>query len=151
MYNQNTLNFNRSIGEIHMATPAAVAIGVAGTYVKAGGTTTLDTAVNFDSPITNRLRCLNKPGAKNYLLNCSGSMSTTAANNSMAIRIYINGIADTSSTIQTRSETGGQPVAFATTIIPNLTLNDYVEVWVTNITATNAVTVTNLTITITEL
>ena len=148
-YNANLLNFNASKGSMTMGANAAV-VGGTGTFIKGGGTTILGTAVNFDMPLNNRLRCLNKPGLKKYLVSVECNLQTTSNNRALAIQLYKNGIAIGTTIKQAFAESGNQAISLGISEYVDLQLNDYVELWVTNITNNNNVTITKLNFTIQE-
>lgn len=141
----------RSYAENHIAASAATVIAVAGTYVKAAGTTTLDDASSdFTQPVNNRL-LYGGTTTKKFLLNISLSFQTTAANQTLAARIYKNGIAETTSTMTTRAETSGQPTAISINQFIELATNDYIEIWVANLSNANNVTVINSSLSLLQL
>lgn len=141
----------RSYAENHIAATAATVISVAGTYVKAAGTTTLDDAsADFTQPLNNKL-LYGGAATKKFLLNLSLSFQTTAANQTLAARIYKNGVAETSSTMTTRAQTSGQPTTLSINRFIELSTNDYVEIWVTNQSGTNNVTVINSSLSLLQL
>ena len=140
----------RNYGELHITATATTVIAVAGTYVKMAGTTTLDSALNFSASGNNRLVC-NSLVTSNYFLSLSVSMQTTSSNQTLAMRIYKNGVAETSSTMTTRAETANTPCLLSLNQIINLATNDYIEIWVTNITASNNITAINATLTLLEI
>lgn len=140
----------RNYGELHITATATTVIAVAGTYVKMAGTTTLDSALNFSASGNNRLVC-NSLVTSNYFLSLSVSMQTTSSNQTLAIRVYKNGVAETSSTMTTRAETANTPCLLSLNQIINLATNDYIEIWVTNITNNNNITAINATLTLLEI
>ena len=140
----------RNYGELHITATATTVIAVTGTYVKMAGTTTLDSALNFSASGNNRLVC-NSLVTSNYFLSLSVSMQTTSSNQTLAMRIYKNGVAETSSTMTTRAETANTPCLLSLNQIISLATNDYIEIWLTNITNNNNLTAINATLTLLEI
>jgi len=140
----------RNYAELHITATATTVITVAGTYVKMAGTTTVDSALNFSASGNNRLVC-DSLVTSNYLITLSCAVQSTSNNHTLAMRIYKNGVAETSSTMSQRAETANTPCGINLNQIISLTTNDYVEIWLTNITTNNNLTAINATLTLIEI
>lgn len=147
-YNPLTSNITGSYIVSYVSTSAATPIAVAGTYYKALGTTLVDTNNNIIMPLNNRYT-ISSPGI--YKFDISSTLTTTANNNTIGIQLYKNGLAIPSTIQQCRANNTPTPVNIGVSYICPMIATDYVEVWITNVTANNAVTMTRLTININEL
>lgn len=131
-------------GSYYISTPAATTIVTPGTFVKAAGTTTaINLSDRFDMPANNRLRYLGTPDVH---VRAAASLSLTCAADSqdLAVAVRKNGNPLTGAEISLKIVTGASEVALALEVDCNLSTNDYLELWVTNETAANAVTLTHL-------
>lgn len=147
-YNPITSDLNGSyiVSYISVASPTPVA--VAGTYYKALGTTTVELSRNITMPLDNRYT-IATDGI--YQFNITTTSITTSNNNTISIQLYKNGLPIPSTIQQARADNTPTPVNIGTSYICPMLAGDYVEVWLTNITATNAVTFSRMTININEL
>jgi len=140
----------RSYGEMHISATAPTVITTPGTFVKAAGTTVQDSVYNFAMSGNNRLICSDFVTG-NYILTTTLSAQTTANNNTISAMIYKNGIAQTYTEVTTRLKDANTPDNIVLNQIINLTKDDFVEVWVTNLTATNSVTVIKMILTLVKI
>lgn len=130
---------NSSKGEYVFSTPASTAISVVGTYYKANGTTTYSNLNRFTQTTNNSIVCgISIP--YNYMISAILNVSGTAGDD-VVIKVQkynaITGLYETITTsIQQKIGT-----TFIMNGIANLTINDRIEIWITNNTATNAVTI----------
>jgi len=126
-------------GQLYVSTPAATTIGVAGTYYKTSGSTTLSSgATDADMPADNRLRYL---GDIDCIFHVTANVTfTTAAgaNKDVRVRIAKNGTSDAASEARTLSN-GTDPACLTLGFLVALATNDYLEIFVTNATDTNDV------------
>jgi len=150
-YNRKTLNFNGSFGEMSLNVSVATTIAVAGTYVKAAGTTTAGSLTNFSMPTNNRLTCTNPVPNRWYQVIVSLSQTTTANNQTLGIQLAKNGVLIPSSINEARANNTPTPVSVFSNDLVQLSNTDFIEVWITNTTAANAVTITRLNLSITEI
>lgn len=128
-------------GCIYISSSAATTISVAGTYVKAAGTTTLAaSSADVDMPTDNRLRYTGAPD-KVFLIAAPISSTCAASNQVLAYAIGKNGTPDTSTQIKRKIGTGSDVGAMAVGTVLTLSTNDYVELFVANDTTTGNVTV----------
>ena len=132
-----------SHGAFSINVPAATTIAVAGTYVKAAGTTSLDVdAEDFDddSPTDNRLRYT---GAPDRHVNVIATISTTSAssNQVLGFKLALNGVVIDDSVSRRKQGTGSDIGSVTLSAHVDMSTNDYIELWVTNETSTGAVTV----------
>jgi hypothetical protein len=130
-------------GEAWFSTPAATTIGTAGVYVKAAGTTTLETtpaAVQFTMPSDNRLTYT---GTETRKFRVTATCSVTSASDAQLLGFALaeNGAVADKTTIQRHFVTGANEAAMTLHGLFELAENDYIELFVTNETDTNAVTV----------
>ena len=140
---------SRSYGELAVTTAAATTIVIAGTFVKASGTTTLDDATSFDQPVNNRLRYTGAT-TKTFRVTAACSVQSAAVNAVMTLRLAKNGTT-ISNTQQRTSVTLTTTVHEATvTGLVSLALNDYLEVFVTA-DSTTTVTLTEMNMIATEV
>jgi len=128
-------------GELSTDTPAETSIAVAGTYVKAAGTTTLSPFNhNWTMPQDNRLTY---GGTADRVVHLALSVSFTSAGNNKNIRMRIakNGVTVASSEVQRFVATGADVGSTALHHFDNVTPTDFFELWVTNMTDTVNLTV----------
>lgn len=116
-------------GHLNMATAVATPIAVPGTYQKAAGTTALNLASGFDSPVTGRLRHLGTV-ARPCLVRASASVQVSA-DAKVTLALAKNGVPDPDTAIEEEMTLAGEVEAFSLDGIMSLTTNDHVEVWVT--------------------
>lgn len=134
-------------GSLYMSTPAATTPGVAGTYLKVLGTTTLVSTSNnlITSTASNRL--VNNSGvAKTFLVSATISVVPgSAAANRLGFKIAKNGalLDDSESKITTTASTTNEVFVQCQATV-DLAAGDYVEVYGTNFSNTNTFTVNNM-------
>lgn len=131
-----------STGLMHFHSPGvATTISAPSTFVKAANVTELHSnAYRFSQPLDNRLQYT---GTASCVASIAASLSfTCAANNqTLAFAFYVNGVLVGSSKVRTRISTGTD--VQAVTLLAQVVLNnsDYIEVWVSNETAANNLTI----------
>jgi len=128
-------------GEISTNASAETSIAVAGTYVKAAGTSTLSPdAHNWTMPQDGRLTY---GGTADRVVHLALTVSFTAASNNENIRMRIakNGTTVARSEVQRFVGTGADVGSTALHHFDNVTPTDYFELWVTNMTDTTNLTV----------
>ena len=128
-------------GEISTNASAETSIAVAGTYVKAAGTTTLSPdAHNWTMPADNRLTY---SGTANRVVHLALTVSFTAAGNNKNIRMRIakNGATVARSEVQRFVATGADVGSTALHHFDNVAPTDFFELFVTNMTDTTNLTV----------
>lgn len=134
-----------STGQIIVATPAATTIGAAGTYVAANASAfSFNSALaeNFDNPSVGRLRYT---GINTALLTASCAVTFTGqANNDLGFRLAINGVTVASSTMRSTVRANGDLQAITIHELISLATNDFVELFLTNETIAQDVTVENM-------
>lgn len=134
-------------GAYHFSTPAATTIGGAGTYVKAAGTTTTGLLYLMDAnSVNNRLRYIGTT-ARPFLITCKMTVTmASGTNQNLGMRLYkyddsgASGAAIDGSTNKTIVD-GTDNVEISTGALVELDENDYVEIWITNLTNTVSPTV----------
>lgn len=130
-------------GEAWFSTPAATTIGTAGVYVKAAGTTTLETtpaAVQFTMPSSNRLTYSGTETRK-VKVTFTFSATTAGTNDLLGFALAKNGTVADKTIIQRYVSTGTDEGAGAIHGLFELDEDDYIEVFVTNVDATDTVTI----------
>lgn len=144
LQNIDTLYFNQSVGECYMNNNATqTIITSSGVLTKALGTTTGGELVNFTSPSSNRLTYSPIGITKSVRVICSGSILQSSGNNKvMKLQIFKNGLPLVNIQQQLKNVATGEIKPFCLTgRIPTLTANDYVELWITNVTDTSSIVV----------
>ncbi len=136
------------VGTMNMqGNAAATTISVAGTYVKAAGTTVAATLQDFTMPATNRLQY---NGAPDVYATAFAGVSMVSASNSqiLGLRIAKNGDATATeavaSTIRRKTGTGADVGAAFVGFECIMSTGDYLELFVTNESGTTTVTTTEL-------
>lgn len=116
-------------GHLNISASAATSIAVADTFQKAAGTTALNLANGFDSPIDGRLRhtaAFSRP----VLVELSASVGVDG-DAQVSLAIAKNGSVVASSTVQEDLTAAGGDEVLSTSLPLELDENDYVEAWVT--------------------
>ena len=124
-------------GNLNVSSSAATAVAVAGTYVKAAGTTALNLSSDMDMPQVNRLRHTGTV-AKPFFVSASASV-LVSADAKVTLALAKNGTVDEHTAIEQKCTLAGGAEAFSIKSLVSLDENDYVEVW---LTADNTVNVT---------
>lgn len=121
---------------------SANTISVAGTYVKANGTTTAGSDIlKFTTPTDNRLTYV---GSSQVVLRFVAMINMSAGNNKeVRAKFAKNGSTVSGPPAKTTSSGTGDVSNFILTSIITLNTNDYVELFVTNQTDTTSVTVSD--------
>lgn len=120
---------------------AETTISAADTPVKAAGTTTAYSGnVNFTH--TNNRLTYSGDATTKMLVNCTVTMSAATLNDIVRLLVYKNGAAVSPYTgISRKLGTGDDRGAMAITKIIEMTTDDYVEVWVENLSGSGNVTI----------
>lgn len=129
-------------GQLYISTPAATTVSGAGTFVKAAGVTTLESSPYlFDMPADNRLRYTGLVSTHvNVMASLSFSLST-GHRDVISAAIYKNGTLIPGTTITTDSApSAGVQRNMAIFGNTEMAPNDYLEVWVTDETDTDSIT-----------
>lgn len=134
-------------GGLYISTAAATTIGVAGTMVKAAGTTTATNLRGITMPADNRLTYVGNVDPvtgvvpDNHMhIALSFSMTMAGINDNITVGIALNGVVDDASVLTRFVGTGSDRGAAASHTDIMMSENDYLEVFVTNEDATAAVT-----------
>lgn len=130
-------------GAMSRLVAAATAVAVPGTYYKAAGTTVLGNASNFDMPVDNRLRYTGA-ASKHMHIVVSASFTTAGVNNIIGLKVAKNGVLLDDSIQRRKVGTGSDIGSTAVHADAQLVTNDYLELWLTNETDTDAVTIDEL-------
>lgn len=131
---------SQQAGECYFnANASATAITVTGTYYKGAGTTTAGTNSQFTAT-ANRLT-YNGLKTRNFLVTIAVSVSTGNNNQVLGVQIFKGGVAVAASEQEIRQTTAGDAVTGVAKSIISLATGEYVELYVTNKTATNSVTI----------
>jgi len=132
-------------GGYSVTTPAATVIAVAGTYVKAAGTTAeLGTPVGMTMTADNRLT-YNESVNKHFNVRVSASITSDTNNHILGIKIAKNGFLIDESETHGFVVSASKPIPFSCMADVHLTNGDYVEVFVTDIDGAASVTASKLT------
>jgi hypothetical protein len=130
---------NSAKGQYVFSTTASTAIAVTGTFYKASGTTTYSNLNRFTQTVNNAIVC-NSDLSSNYMVHALIGVTGTVGDDIVVkIQKYnaVTALYETIATsIQQKIDT-----TIAVNGIANLSINDRIEIWLTNNTATNAVTV----------
>ena len=134
---------NPSHGGLHFTDPGTpTTITQQSTFTVAGNTG--DQLLNphrFDQPSSGRLRYVGRVAAYARIL-FTGSMSSPSANNQIArLAIAINGVIQTPSITRTKLGSAGDTQAIALSFEAQLNPNDYLEVWISNDSSANNLTI----------
>jgi hypothetical protein len=133
--------------EMYVSTPAGTTINTPGTFEKVAGTTTLASAptpVNWSMPADNRLRY---DGVADRVVRVSASISVTipsGSNKELRFRFAKNGTTQVDSEARQFMVVNSQVENVAVLGIFQLSTNDYIEVFCTNITDTISVDVNSM-------
>ena len=131
-------------GSFNRLVAAATTITTPGTYVKAAGTTVAGADLHhFDMPLDGRLRYIGAPNIHAHVA-VSLSMTTAGVNNVVGMKMAKNGTVVDSSVVRRRVSTGTDIGAAALHGDVVLATNDYLELFVTNETDTDSVTIDEL-------
>lgn len=130
-------------GSLYFSTPAETVISVAGTYVKAAGTTTLIDSLRIDANSTNNRLRATETVSRKYLVQAKVTLSmASGTNQNVGIQLYKYDNSATSGALIAGTEQrlivpGTDFVQISTQGLISLDTNDYVEIWVANHTNTN--------------
>lgn len=134
-------------GGIYFTAPAPTTISVAGTYVKAAGTTTPTNLSGFDTnSVSNRLRYTGTTPRHCFVKVQATTDFVSGTNQVSGVQVYYYDDSEASGSLVAHSEAqdlvAGTDLANISTAC-DLTLdeNDYIELWVTNHTGTNNIQV----------
>lgn len=138
--------------QLYVSSSAETTIGTAGTFVKAAGTTTLTTAPaakGWSMPTNNRLR-YDGVADRLAVVHCPLSLQAAGTAVDLSIRLAKNGttIADTEITLRVAS--ASQDGAVSTVGLVEVSNGDYIELWVANETDTTNLTVTKMTLALSD-
>jgi hypothetical protein len=127
-------------GECYISSITATTITTAGNFYKIAGSTTADTLSNFTQPTNNRLTYTGTATRK-FLVNAALSFHGTTGND-YKFAFHKNGSSILSASIISTTATGAGNLAHVSCqCIVELATNEYIEVFVTNVDATNPATV----------
>ncbi len=127
-------------GAYYFTATAATTIAVAGTFVKALGTTVLTNAREFTMPSNNRLTYTGVPDRHMHLV-LSASFISAGTNDNLSIALARNGAVITHTEMTRFVSTGSDQGSTASHGDVVLSTNDYIELFVTNEDAAVDVTV----------
>jgi len=133
-------------GECYISGITATTIATAGTYVKVAGTTTAGTLSNFTHPANNRLTYTGTVTRK-FLVTAALSFHGTNSNDYNFAFHKNTSSALTMSIISTTATGAGNLAHVSCQCIVELATNDFIEMFVTNIDASNNATVDFMNIT----
>lgn len=151
-FNNVGITNTSAIAQYYMtANATATVIGVIGTFVKAAGTTIPVSALQqkFNLATTNRAVYTGASGASFRVVAFASMQSGN--NQNLRLRVAINGTTLVDSTARFVTSGSGAASNIGTQALVTLNPNDFVEIFVTNDTAANNITVTDLNVTVTRL
>lgn len=128
-----------SFGLCYVTTPAESTISVAGTYVKGAGTTTSVGLHRFTMPVNNRLTYTGTPDI-HVFYTATLSMTTAGTNVVLGFKIAKNDVVVADSEVHRKVATGTDVGAAPLQGGLSMSTNDYLELWVANITNTSNIT-----------
>ncbi|MCK6381877.1 MAG: hypothetical protein L6Q54_11620 [Leptospiraceae bacterium] len=141
--NKGIASSNSSAFMIMDSNAVSTAIGVIGTFVKLLGTTILQSGERFTMPVSNRLTYIGElPITAKVII--TGNVLCATTTQSAAFRISKNGASPIIPETETRITAANQAFPFSFCLSIDMVQNDYIELWITNQTALNALTVRDL-------
>lgn len=102
--------------------------------------TTLETAHGFDSPVSGRLRYTGT-STRHFHVACTLSAVPANANRTLYFRVAINGTTMPASEVRQRHSTSTDEQSTAIHVIAHMSQNDYLELYVRNVTGADNATV----------
>lgn len=130
-------------GTMSRLVAAPTTISTPGTYVKAAGTTQLDTANLFDMPADNRLRYIGT-AQRHFHVVVSVSFTVIGNNDVVGLKVAKNGAVIDNSIQRRKVGTGTDIGSTAIHADVAMSQNDYLELFVTNETAAENIQVDEL-------
>lgn len=111
----------------------------ASTPMKLGGTTSASSLFRMESPLSNRFVY---KGLKSRTFTATASLSVTCSGTNKVFRFYFakNGVVLSETMQQTKLVNGSDIQSVSLSGLVNLVPNDYVEIWVENVTSGNDIT-----------
>jgi len=140
----------KNYGQTSITSSTPTTIAVMGTYYKILGTTVDTATYNFHSSGDNRLIC-DDLVSKMYLVSINISASIALLTAVCGFTIAKNGTAITSSSILNTVGTATSLGNVSLQILVDLIKDDYIEVYISNTTGTDSITVTNMNLVITQI
>ena len=139
------IRYNRTqpVGELWFSSAVETIIGSSGVFVKALGTTTLETdpaAVEFTMPTDNRLTHTGTD-TRTYWVSCTFSAIGAGTNQLLAFALAQDGAVSDKTIVQRQVGTGSDEGAGSVHGLFTMTLNSYIELFVTNQTSAQNVTI----------
>ncbi len=142
-----------NVGHYYMQNNAtSTTITTQNTFVKAAGTTVVGNgnSSKWTTATTNRLTYAGTISTE-FVMTVVGSVQSAANNSTIGVGIAQNGTIITESRVSIRAGVANTPMAFTTQDIIQCVTGDFFEVFVTNETGTQAITVTDLNVIITKI
>lgn len=133
------------MGEFYMEGNAvATTIAATSTYYKALGTTTLSSSYKMDNnSVSNRLRYTGT-STKMFHVACTFSLISSGSNQEIKAKVYKNGVPLNNSVVHCKLGGSGDHTSTAIHVMVSLAQNDYLELYVSNLTSTNSITITDM-------
>lgn len=142
-----------NVGHYYMQNNAvSTTIATQNTYVKANGTTTEGTgnSPKWTTATTNRLTYAGTISTE-FIITVIGNIQTSSGTAVLGVSIAENGTVIIESRVSVRMVAANVPVSFSTQDIIQAVTGDFYEVFVTNETGTQAVTIPDLNVIITKI
>ena len=135
-----------NVGHYYMQNNATATTGIVqNTYLKAAGTTVVGAgnSPKWTTATTNRLTYAGTITTE-FIITVVGSVQSAANNSTIGVGVAENGTIIAESRVSIRAAVAGTPMPFATQDVIQVATGDFFEIWVTNETGTQAITLTDL-------
>ena len=135
-------NLTQPVGELWFSTPVETVIGSSSVFVKALGTTTLETdpaAIEFTH--TNNRLTYTGTGSRTMWVSCTFSAIGAGTNQLLAFALAQDGTVSDKTIVNRQVGTGTDEGAGSVHGLFTMTTNSYVELWVTNMTSAQNITI----------
>jgi hypothetical protein len=136
-------NLTQPIGELWFSTAVETVVGSGTVFVKALGTTTLETdpaAIEFTMPASNRLTYTGTD-TRTMWVSCTFSAIGAGTNQLLAFALAQDGTVAAKTMVQRQVGTGSDEGAGSVHGLFTMATNSYLELWVTNQTSAQNVTI----------
>jgi hypothetical protein len=150
-FRNNGITNSSAICQFYMtANATATVIAVAGTFVKVAGTTTAGTLNQKFTTATTQRATYAGAVTESFRIVTFATM-TSGNNQTLRMQIAKNGVVQVDSTARFKTTGSGDASSIGTQAFVTLAPGDYVELWATNDTAANNITVTDMNFTVTRI
>lgn len=146
LVNQSGVALARNpMGEIFMnGNVTATTISATSTYYKAAGSTTFSSGEHeFSMPANNKLQYTGTK-MKMFHIACTVSISSAGTNDVVQAVLYKNGVALVAGTVKQKLGGTGDNTSTAIHVMTSMSQNDYLELYIANMSAVSNLTVSNM-------